>query len=108
MYKSFGVCCDIHTRRPCVRRSRLKSGCFWIWTPYSLFLAKSLPVTGKHTNHVESYWIRMKSTFKRINGTYKDFGPSYMDEFMWRERYGKTQKLAYINLLKHMAEMYPC
>src|SRR6218665_633546 len=26
------------------------------------------PVTGKHTNHVESYWIRMKS-----NGTYKDF-----------------------------------
>src|SRR6218665_2420009 len=22
-----------------------------------------------------------------------------MDEFMWRERYGKTQKLAYINLL---------
>jgi len=43
------------------------------------------PVTGKHTNHVESYWMRMKSTFKRMNGTYKDFGPSYMDEFMWRE-----------------------
>src|SRR6218665_97916 len=40
------------------------------------------PVTGKHTNHVESYWMRMKSTFKRMNGTYKDFGPSYMDEFM--------------------------
>src|SRR6218665_551526 len=44
MYKSFGVCCDIHTRRPCVGRSRLKSGCFWICTPYSLFLAKSLLV----------------------------------------------------------------
>ena len=38
----------------------------------------------------------------------KDFAPSYMDECMWRERYLKTQKLAYINLLKHMAEMYPC
>ena len=41
------------------------------------------PVTGKNTNHVESYWMRMKLTFKRINGTYKDFSPSYMDKFMW-------------------------
>ena len=57
---------------------------------------------------MESYWMRMKSTFKRMNGTYKDFGPRYMDKFMWRERYGKTQKLAYIDLIKHMAEMYPC
>ena len=52
--------------------------------------------------------MHMKSTFKRMNGTYQDFGPNYMDEFMWRERYGKMQNLAYINLLKHMAEMYPC
>jgi len=48
------------------------------------------PVTGIYMNHVESYWMRMKSTFNRMNGTYKNFGPSYMDEFMWRERYGKT------------------
>ena len=51
------------------------------------------PVTGKHTNLVESYWMHMKSTFKGMNGTYKDFSPSYMDEFMRCERYGKTQKL---------------
>ena len=37
--------------------------------------------------------MRMKSTFKRMNGTYKDFGASYMDKFMWRERYSKTQKI---------------
>ena len=62
-------------------------------------------MSGKHTYHVESYWLGMKSTFKRINGTYKDFAQSYMDESMWREQNGKTQKLAYINLPKHMAEM---
>ena len=37
------------------------------------------PVTGVHTQHVESYWNRVKMKFKRMIS-------SYLDEYMWRER----------------------
>lgn len=66
------------------------------------------PVTGKHTQNVESYWSRMKKSFKRMNGTKTDMTSSYIDEFMWRERYGKSSRLAYLNILRHIAERYPC
>jgi len=66
------------------------------------------PITGAHTNNVESYWKRAKAVFKRMNGTSKDMVPSYLDEFMWRERFGRTMNLAYINILRHIADRYPC
>ena len=31
------------------------------------------------------------------------FVPSYIEEFMWHERYDKTNGLAYINILRHIA-----
>lgn len=66
------------------------------------------PATGSHTNGVESYWSRIKANFKRMHGTSKEMIPSYLDEHMWRERYGRTDDLAYLNLLSHIAEQYPC
>src|SRR6218665_1877649 len=70
------------------------------------------PLTGRHTQHVESYWSRVKRSFKRMNGISKDLAkdlvPNYMDEFMWHERYGKTNRLAYMNILRHIAERYSC
>ena len=45
------------------------------------------PTTGVHTQNVESYWGRVKLKFKRGKGCQASQLPSYLDEFMWRERY---------------------
>jgi len=39
-------------------------------------------------------------------GTSETMLPLYLDEHMWRERYGKTSKLAFENILRHIAERY--
>ena len=44
------------------------------------------PVTGVHTQHVESYWNRVKMKFKRMKGVHDTMLSSYLDEYMWRER----------------------
>ena len=43
------------------------------------------PVTGVHTQHVESYWNRVKLKWKSMKGCHAHQVPSYLDEFMWRE-----------------------
>ena len=45
--------------------------------------------TGVHTNHIESYWNRVKIKFERMKGCHQSHLPGYLDEFMWRERYGR-------------------
>ena len=45
------------------------------------------PATGVHTQNVESYWARVKLKFKKMKGCHETQLPSYLDEFMWRERY---------------------
>ena len=57
------------------------------------------PVTGVHTQNIESYWARCKRKFKRIKGVDEDQLPSYLDEFLWRERYGKSKEAAFNNIL---------
>ena len=39
-----------------------------------------------HTNHIESFWNRVKIKFKRMKGCHQSHLPGYLDEFMWRER----------------------
>ena len=64
--------------------------------------------TNTHTQHVVKYWSRVKAKFKRIHGTSDEHLSEYLDEFMWRERYGKTTKDAYENLVvSHIKEQYP-
>ena len=48
------------------------------------------PETGVHTNNVENMWQRCKCRFKRIRGTSDELLCSYLDEFLWIERYGRT------------------
>ena len=59
------------------------------------------PITGAHTQNVESMWARTKQKFKKMYGTSAALKPSYLAEFMWRERYGK---LPSGNIIVHIRE----
>lgn len=65
------------------------------------------PVTGVHTQHIESYWNRVKRKFKRMMGVDRQQMPSYFDEFMWRERYGDTDNNCYNNIIRDINIQYP-
>ena len=59
------------------------------------------PVTGTHTQHVESYWNHCKTKVKQMKGCVEHQIPSYLDEFMWRERQGTSRVLAFNNVLRY-------
>ena len=65
------------------------------------------PATGVHTQHVESYWNRVTVKLKRMKGCHLRQLPGYLDEFMWRERHGKTGKEAFSSILRDIAQQYP-
>ena len=45
------------------------------------------PITGAHTQQVESLWNKAKSRNRRQHGTHRSMIDSYMCEFMWRHRH---------------------
>ena len=49
------------------------------------------PSTGVHTQNVESYWATTMRKLKHMKGCHAHQLPSYLDERMWRERYGASQ-----------------
>ena len=64
-------------------------------------------VTGVHTENIESYWNRTKIKLKRMRGCHELELSGYLDEFMWRERHGKTTREAFNNILRDIATHYP-
>ena len=60
--------------------------------------------TGVHTENIEGYWSRVKHKFKRMKGCYST---SYIDEFMWRERHGKTAGEAFRHIIRDINIDYP-
>ena len=54
---------------------------------------------GVHTQNIESYWNRVKKKFKTMKGVHSHQLASYLDEFMWRERYGRTNEEAFNSIL---------
>ena len=65
------------------------------------------PATGVHTQHIESYWNRVKTKLKRMKGCHESQLASYLDEFMWRERYGCTSAATMDNIIGDIAREYP-
>jgi transposase-like protein len=63
------------------------------------------PVTGVHTNNIEAYWSAIKRRFRMLNGTSRGLTASYLDEHMYRERYGKTYVEMYFSILKDIGEL---
>ena len=65
------------------------------------------PATGVHTQNIESYWNRVKTKLKRMKGCHAHQIPSYLDEFMWRERHGTTYRDTVNNIIRDIAHDYP-
>jgi hypothetical protein len=65
------------------------------------------PATGIHTQAIESYWAKAKQKFKEMKGVSSHLLPSYLDERMWRDRWGTTGDNAFTNILIHISEQYP-
>ena len=65
------------------------------------------PTTGVHTQHVESYWNRVKGKLKRMRGCHATQLASYLDEFMWRERHGRSAGVAFHQIMQEIATQYP-
>ena len=65
------------------------------------------PSTGVHTQHVESYWNRVKAKLRQMKGCHGHQLPSNLDEFMWWERYGTSTILALQNIMMDIAVKYP-
>jgi transposase-like protein len=64
------------------------------------------PITGCHTNNVESYWASVKDKFKRMRGTSYSNTPSYLDEHEYFILYGQTPFLAFKNIIEHISLKY--
>ena len=65
------------------------------------------PETGVHTQAIESYWSNAKLKFKKMKDVSSEQLPSYLDERMWRDRFGATTATAYQNIIKHISQQYP-
>jgi hypothetical protein len=65
------------------------------------------PATGAHTNHVEGFWKNAKKKNKEMCGTTEEMLPSYLDEFQWRQRWGKKTVHTFDNILSQIAHFYP-
>lgn len=65
------------------------------------------PLTNACTNHVECFWKNCKKKNKEMCGTSHDMLPSYLDEYMWRQVYGKKTIAAFNNLLEQISNFYP-
>ena len=65
------------------------------------------PVAGTHTQNVESYCNRVKGKLKRMKGCHANQLPSYLDEFLWRERHGHCGDAIMTNIMAAIARQYP-
>lgn len=64
------------------------------------------PLTGACTNRVECYWKNAKRRFKSMAGVHTTTLESHLDEFLWRELFGKTGEQALNNILLHLSQWY--
>ena len=62
--------------------------------------------TGTHTQNIESYWSRVKRKLKHMKGCHLTQLLSYLDEFLWRERFGQTRQQAFNSVIADIANQY--
>ena len=68
------------------------------------------PVSGACTNHVESFWRRMKRRLKYISGSQNKMKWGHLDEALYRNWYGWRSETLWTNwtmFLDHISDIYP-
>ena len=66
------------------------------------------PNTGVNTQNIESYWNRViKIKLKKMKGCHAQQLSGYLDEFMWRERFGTKIGDTFDNTMPDIAVQYP-
>ena len=63
------------------------------------------PVTGAHTQGVESMWSSCKRMMREERAMNSLLFDTYLPEFMWRRKFGGP--VAFGHILKHISEQYP-
>ena len=63
--------------------------------------------TGIHTQNFKSFWNRVKTKIKGMKGCHKHQLASYLDEYMYRERYGKTSFECFDSIIANISAQYP-
>jgi len=58
------------------------------------------PATGCHTQHIESYWNRVKSWIKTMKGVRNDGLQLYLAEFMWKDNHRERSLVVLMGLLQ--------
>jgi hypothetical protein len=61
-----------------------------------------VPGTDIHTNNVEIFWKQFKPKLKRMNGCLSYILPSYLDEFIWLERFGMSLQGRFANTMREL------
>jgi transposase-like protein len=62
------------------------------------------PISGVHTQNIESYWNKHKSRIKAMRGMLRSSLDDYLMEFMWRERFEDS---GLYNICAHISTQYP-
>ena len=63
------------------------------------------PGTVIHSDEWAAY--NRVAALKRMKGCTANQLPSYLDEFMWKERHGTTRREAFNNIMRDIAIQYP-
>ena len=63
------------------------------------------PITGVHTNDIESLWSACKAKFKQMRGVKREFVPDYIDEFLWRRK--REEGRVFADVLSAIRKYYP-
>ena len=96
----------------CKTRCSVRDGSFFAkshltlqqWVMLLHFWSRQNPVLDTAECVAEnSYWNRV---FKTMKGVHSHQLPSYLDEFMWRERYGATREQAFDSILVDISLQY--
>ena len=63
------------------------------------------PITGVHTQNIESYWNVKKTLIKKMRGCQQKLLHWYLQEYMWRDRFDRNNN-AFDNIVGHINLFY--
>jgi transposase-like protein len=111
---------DAATLLPVIQRNILPGTVIWSdeWAAYNRLPAAGYPhqtvnhsvryvdpITGCHTNDIESRWNACKAKFKARFGVPRGALASYLDEYMWRLR--RERHMFFHDIIAAINEQYP-